>query len=155
YQLVVRGGVANVIRFGGLILGGGAQDGPQTPPVNVGQMVARLNQRETNTDMVARLVLNTVAPALEGEKLSQLPPNLSALMRSDRNSGVRLERDEAKAVQHADYVTSGTQQLIVTIVRKNTQEPTPGGGIGTPPSPGGSGIPALTLPGTSGGSLAN
>ncbi len=146
YQLVVRGGTANVLRFGGLVFGGGNAD-PQTPPVNVRQMVAHLGQKETNTDLVGRLVLNTVAPALEGEKLSQLPPNLSALMRSDRNSGVRLERDEVRSTAPTDYVVSGTQQLVVTVVRKNSQEPT-GPSFGTPSSPGG-GLPSLSLPGAS------
>ena len=146
YQLVVRGGTANVIRFGGLVFGGGSAD-TQTPPVNVRQMVAHLGQKETNTDLVGRLVLNTVAPALEGEKLSQLPPNLSALMRSDRNSGVRLERDEVRSTAPTEYVVSGTQQLVVTVVRKNSQEPT-GPSFGTPSSPGG-GIPSLSLPGGS------
>ncbi len=145
YQLSVRGGMANSMRFGGLVFGGGSSD-PQTPPVNVRQMVARLGQKETNTDLVGRLILNTVAPALEGEKLSQLPPNLSALMRSDRNSGVRLERDEVRSTAPTDYVVSGTQQLVVTVVHKNTQESTPPS-YGTLPSLGGGGSPSLTLPG--------
>ena len=147
YQLAVRGGMANMIRFGGLIFGGGSAD-PQTPPVNVRQMVARLGQKETNTDLVGRLILNTVAPALEGEKLSQLPPNIAALMRSDRNSGVRLERDEVRSTAPTDYVVSGTQQLVVTVVRKNNQEPTTPS-FGSPSSLGGGGIPSLTLPGGS------
>ncbi len=122
YALAVRGGSATVTRIGPFILsGGGAQD-TQAPPVNVRQMLARLSARETNTDMVARLVLNTAAPAIEGEKLSQLPPNLAVLMRSDRNSGVRIERDEVRTTAPTDYVVSGTQQLVVTVVRKNTQE---------------------------------
>jgi hypothetical protein len=147
YQLAVRGGMANVMRFGGLVFGGSNTE-TQTPPVNVRQMVARLGQKETNTDIVGRLVLNTVAPALEGEKLSQLPPNISALMRSDRNSGVRLERDEVRATSPTEYVVSGTQQLVVTVVRKNTQEPT-GPNFGTPSSSGGSSLPSLSLPGGS------
>ena len=138
------------MRFGGLVFGGGSQE-PQTPPVNVRQMVARLNNREQNTDMVARLILNSVAPAVEGEKLSQLPPNLSALMRSDRNSGVRLERDELRATQGTDYIVSGTQQLIVNVVRKNTQEPAQSGSaFGSSPmmsSPGGS---PISFPSSSG-----
>src|SRR5581483_6882821 len=147
YQLVVRGGTPNIVRFGSFVISSGAQD-PQTPPVNVRQMVARLNEREANTDLVARLILNSVAPALEGEKLSQLPPNLSALMRSERNSGVRLERDEIRTTQPSDYVLTGTQQLVVTVVRKSTQEQSGGNasfGGPTMPNPPGSGTP--TTPG--------
>ena len=137
YALAVRGGSATVMRIGGFVLSGGSQD-TQAPPVNVRQMLARLSAREINTDMVARLILNTAAPAIEGEKLSQLPPYLAVLMRSDRNSGVRLERDEVRSTSPTDYVVSGTQQLVVTVVRKNTQE-----------SPG-----QVTFPGSSGGSSA-
>jgi len=155
YQLSVRGGVAPQFRLGGLVLGGGAQDGPQSPPANVRQMVSRLNEHETNTDIVARLVLNSVAPSLEGEKLSQLPPNLAALMRSDRNSGIRLEREEVRTTHPAGYVTSGVQQLVVTIVRKNSLEPTPGSGPSPVPTGGAPGAPSLNLPGVGGAQLSN
>ena len=147
YQLMVRGGMVNTMRFGGFVLGGAGDT--QTPPANVRQMVTRLHEREINTDLVARLVLNTGAVAIEGEKLSQLPPNLAALMRSERNSGVRLERDELKTVQPTEYVVSGTQQLMVTVVRKNTQEPTNPGAPGGLSSPGASGNPTILIPGGS------
>jgi len=139
YALIVRGGAAQMMRIGGFVISGGVPDA-QAPPVNVRQMIDRLHTHEQNTDIVARLVLNTAAPSLEGEKLTQLPPNLAMLMRSDRNSGVRLERDELRTVMPDDYVISGFQQLVVTIQRKNTQEP---GGVnnfgGGPPAmaPGG------------------
>jgi sugar lactone lactonase YvrE len=155
YQLSVRGGIVPQFRLGGVLLGGGAQDGPQSPPANVRQMVSRLNEHETNTDIVARLVLNSVAPSLEGEKLSQLPPNLAALMRSDRNSGVRLEREEVRTLQPAGYVTSGVQQLVVTIVRKNSLEPSGTSGPSTIPAGGTSGPPSLNLPGGGGTQLSN
>lgn len=153
YQLVVHGGMAGMIRLGGMLLGGGGD--PQTPPVNVHQMVAQLNQKESNTDLVARLVLNSYAPAVEGERLSQMPPNLSALMRSERNSGVRMEREEIRVKEKAGYVITGSQQLLVTVVRKNTQEaPSSGGGI-IPTNPGGSSPSPLTLPGSTGISSAS
>ncbi|HLJ55555.1 MAG TPA: SpoIVB peptidase S55 domain-containing protein, partial [Chthonomonadaceae bacterium] len=157
YQLTVRGGVVPQFRLGGLILGGGgAPDGPQAPPANVRQMVARLNEHETNTDIVARLMLNSVAPSLEGEKLSQLPPGLVALMRSDRNSGVRLEREEVRSVQPAGYVTSGVQQLVVTVVRKNSLEPSGPSGSNPIPSGGSPGVPTVSIPGgPSGNQLSN
>jgi sugar lactone lactonase YvrE len=146
YQLAVRGGVVPQFRLGGLILGGGSQDGPQTPPANVRQMVARLNEHETNTDIVARLVLNSVAPSLEGERLSQLPPNLAALMRSDRNSGVRLEREEVRTIEPAGYVTSGVQQLVVTVVRKNSLEPSSASGPTPLPTGATTSAPSLSIP---------
>jgi sugar lactone lactonase YvrE len=151
YQLVVRGGVVPQFRLGGISIGGGSQDAQQSPPANVRQMISRLNEHETNTDIVARLILNSVAPSLEGEKLSQLPPNLVALMRSDRNSGVRLEREEVRTIQPAGYVTSGTQQLVVTIVRKNTLEPSSSTGPSQIPNAGPQGAPSLNIPGGAGG----
>jgi len=147
YQLLVRGGVVPQFRLGGVVLGGGAQDAQQSPPANVRQMISRLNEHETNTDIVARLILNSVAPSLEGEKLSQLPPNLVALMRSDRNSGIRLEREEVRTTQPAGYVTSGTQQLVVTIVRKNTLEPSSSSGPSQIPNGGTQGAPSVNIPG--------
>ena len=136
YQLIVRGGTANVVRFGGFILGGGGD--PQTPPANIRQMVSKLKDKETNTDLVARLILNSAVPSLEGEKMSLLPPNISALMRSDRNSGVRLERDEIKTVIPAGYIASGTQILNLTVVKKNNQEPNSVGAPNQSPPPDGS-----------------
>lgn len=147
YQLTVRGGTQQVMRIGPFVIGG-AQE-PQTPPANIHQMVARLNEREGNTDLLARLTLNSIAPALEGEKLSQLPPNLNALMRSDRNSGVRLERDELRTTAPTDYVVSGAQQLLVTIVHKNSQEPTGNGTYNNVPASGTTGSPSLTIQGSS------
>jgi hypothetical protein len=122
YPLIVRGGTPMVSRLGPFILSAGPQD-QQAPPVNVSQMVTRLNEREHTTDIVARVTLASAAPAVEGEKLSQLPPNLAALMRSDRNSGVRLERDELKADTPSEYVITGMQQLTINIDHRNDQEP--------------------------------
>ena len=154
YTLVVRGGTASVTRIGPFVINGGGSD-PSTPPVNVRQMIARLAAHEANTDMVGRLILNTGAPALEGEKLSQLPPNLAVLMRSDRNSGVRIERDEVRTTAPTEYVVSGSQQLFVTVVRKNTQEPTgttgfSGGGIS-----GASGATSINLQPSGGASASS
>lgn len=136
YLLSVRGGSSAGLRIGPFVLATGSPD-PEPPAVNVKQLLDRLDQREHNTDVVARLLLNTVAPALAGEKLSSYPPNLAALMRSERDSGVAMERDEVKLAAPTDYVLSGSQQLLVTVVRKNTQE-LPAGGFG---SPGATGTP--------------
>lgn len=151
YQLLVRGGQANVLRFGGLILSGGGSDSPQTPPANVRQMVDRFNKKETNSDLVARLIFNSGSPALEGEKLADLPPNIAALMRSERNSGVRLERDEVREVMPIGMICSGTQQLTVTVVKKNTQETPSGSGSGLPSNPGLPGGSSPSFPGFGGG----
>lgn len=140
YSLVVRGGMASVMRFGGMTFGSSGDT--LTPPANARQMARQLAERETNTDLVAKVLLNTYVPAVEGVKLSQMPPNLAALMRSERNSGVRLEREELHTRLAVGCVVSGSQQLLVTVVRKNMQEaPT----VGSPPTSSSQG----NLPGTS------
>ena len=140
YTLSVRGGVANVMRFGGMVFGGSGD--PSAPPANVKQMARQLSEREVNTDLVARIPLNTYSPAVGGLKLSQMPPNLQALMRSDRNSGVRLEREDVHARIAAGCIVSGSQQLTITVVRKNNQEmPSPGLQV----SPSGSPVEARLL----------
>ncbi|MCX6382666.1 MAG: hypothetical protein NT023_24840, partial [Armatimonadetes bacterium] len=120
YQLIVRGGAPTATRFGGFLLSGGGE--PTTPPATIAQMVARLKEQNVNTDLVGKLILNSAAPSVEGEHLSQLPPHLSALMRSDRNSAVRLERDEIKTSLSLSVVVSGTQQMFVNIQKRVTQE---------------------------------
>ncbi len=150
YQLLVRGGQANIMRFGSFMISNGPQD-QRTPPVNVHQMVNRLNDKESNSDLVTSLILNSAAPAIEGEKLSQLPPNISALMRSDRNSGVRLERDEVRQTASTPYIVSGQQQLTVTIVRKNTQEPAVQNQFGNANQPQGGSTNQPVLPGLGSG----
>ena len=146
YQLLVRGGTANVQRFGGFTFGGGTGE-VQTAPANIHQMLNKLKEKETNTDLISRLILNSAVPTLEGEKMSSLPPNIVALMRSDRNSGIRMEREEVKSIQPAGYVTSGAQQLLVSIVKKNTQEQNVGGNPNQPPQPGAPGAFPLNAPG--------
>jgi sugar lactone lactonase YvrE len=126
YQLIVRGGAPMVTRVGPFVISSGNSD-PSTPPANIAQMVSRLKEQSVNTDLIARLILNSVAPVAEGEKLDQLPPHLSAFMRSEKNSGVRLEREEVKVRQSSEMVLTGAQQLLLNVVRKNNQD-TSGGG---------------------------
>lgn len=134
YQLIVRGGAPMVTRMGGFTFMSGSGE-TNTPPANVAQMVNRLKEQNTNTDIVGRLLLNGSVPAVEGEKLLQLPPHLSAFMRSERNSAVRLEREEVRTALKTDLVVSGIQQILVNVVRKSTQDQTGGGRQGGGSSP--------------------
>jgi len=127
YVLQVRGGaVGGGISLGGIILrpqsSGGAE---QAPPVSIRQMVTRYGEREKNNDIVVRLLLPSTAVNVEGERLSNLPPSLDAIMRSAKSSGVRLERDEVKVVQPTDWVISGQQLLTINVQRHDSLE-TPG-----------------------------
>jgi sugar lactone lactonase YvrE len=143
YMLQVRGGaVPPPISLGGFILRAPAPQNPeQAPPANIRQMVNRYDEREKNNEIVARLLLPTTAVDVEGEKLSNLPPSLDAVMRSAKSSGVRLDRDEVRAVEPTDWVISGQQMLAVNVQRQDSQETPsaapPAGAVpsGAPPGP--------------------
>ena len=63
---------------------------------------------------MAKLALPTGAITVAGEKLSDLPPNIEAAMRSGaaRTSGIRVERDEVKVAETTEYVVSGGQVFL-------------------------------------------
>ncbi len=136
YPIQVRGGaVPAPLNFGGFIIRSASPQNPdQAPPVSIRQMVNRYNEREKNNELVVRMVLPTTAVNVEGEKLTNLPPSLDALLRTSKSSGVRLERDEVKAVVPTDWVVAGSQLVNINVQRKDTRETTPGG-----QPPGGSG----------------
>lgn len=124
YILQVKGGaIPGGISLGGIIIrpqSGGAAE--QAPPVSIRQMVNRYDEREKNNDVVVRLLLPSTAVNVDGERLSNLPPSLDAVMRSAKSSGVRLERDEVKVVEPTDWVISGQQLLTINVQRKDTSE---------------------------------
>lgn len=134
--LQVRGGaVSGAINLGGIVIRPSSGQGQeQAPPTNVRQMVDRYLERERNTDMVARLVMPTTAVNVEGERLSNLPPSLDAIMRSARSSGVRMERDEVRVVEPTDWVVSGQQVLVVNVKRRESLEGSTGAPRIAPPT---------------------
>ncbi len=136
HVLQVRGGaVSGGIQIGNFTLRPSVQQNPDlAPPVNVRQMVSRYAEREKNNDIIVRILLPTSAVNMEGERLSNLPPSLDAIMRSAKSSAVRLERDEVKQVEHTDWVVSGQQVIAINVQRKEIRE-TPAGSAppGIPP----------------------
>jgi hypothetical protein len=121
YMLMVRGGAIPAASFGGINLraAGGTE---QAPPVSPRQMAQRLLERERNNEFTARLVLPTTTVSVEGERMSGLPPSLDAALRSTKNSGVRLERDEVKTVVSTDYFVSGQQALMLNVQRREVND---------------------------------
>lgn len=130
YMLQIKGGAVPSISFGGMLIRPGGSGGDQSPPVSVRQMVDRYNEREKNNEIVARLILPTLAVNVEGEKLNNLPPSLDTIIRSSKSSGVRMERDEVKVVEPTDWVISGQQVLNLSVQRKDIQESPASGGSG-------------------------
>jgi hypothetical protein len=137
YMLQVRGGaLPPPVSFGGMVI---RQTPPQqaevAPPANVRQMVNRFLEREKSNEIAVRLLLPSLTVNIEGERMTNLPPSLDAILRSSRSSGVRLEREDVRIIEKTDWVISGTQMLTLNVQRKDVLE-TPSGGLGGGSAPG-------------------
>ncbi len=126
--LSVQGGADDGSGSGGggsilaLLLGGGQSATPSGPSANVGQLVKHFEEKPQNNQLVARLTLPTNAVTVRGEKLSGLPPTLSAVMQSPRTTGYRTTRDEVKQTLTVPYLVSGSQTLNITVQRKDLSD---------------------------------
>lgn len=141
YTLQVRGGMqASQIVLPGLVIRTGTAE--QSPPVSIQQMVNRFLERERNNDLVVRLLLPTSTVNIGGERFSQIPPTLGALMRSGKSSALRLERDEIKLVLPTDWVLSGSQTLMLNVQRRDSSETRPA----EPRTPPGEPVPPEAVP---------
>ncbi len=153
YTLQVRGGMAPTLTLlPGLVIRTSATP-EQAPPTSLQQMVNRFLERERNNDMVVRLLLPTTTVNIGGERFSQMPPTMGALMRSGKSSALRLERDEIKLVLPTEWVLTGTQTLVLNVQRRDSSEarpaeprmPPPGEPLPpeAPPPPMPPGVPAM------------
>ncbi|BDI31241.1 hypothetical protein CCAX7_32920 [Capsulimonas corticalis] len=120
--LSVKGGGSDggSVSLGGIIIM--RTSAPGSPVSNVSQLVKQFEEKPHNDDLVARLVLPTVAVNIEGEKLSNLPPTYAAVMASSRSTGLKTERDDVKVTQKTPYIVSGSQSLTITIEKKSFSE---------------------------------
>ncbi|MEJ5253133.1 MAG: hypothetical protein HPY54_02945 [Chthonomonadetes bacterium] len=124
YTLQVRGGLApSLTLLPGLVIRTTPTE--QSPPTNLQQMVNRFLERERNNDLVVRLLLPTSTVNIGGERFSQMPPTMGALMRSGKSSALRLERDEVKLVLPTEWVLSGSQTLVLNVQRRDSSETRP------------------------------
>ena len=102
---------------------GGRAGLPGGAPVNnIRQVVREFLKRPKNNDLVARLIFNTSAINVKGQPLSGLPSHLAAAMRSERTSGLVIERDEARVAVGSDFYLRGLQTLRVRIQKKDWLE---------------------------------
>lgn len=92
------------------------------PDASLKQVLKRFSTRERNNQLVARVIFPTTAVNVNGERLSQLPSALVDVMRSSKSTGLRVERDEARALSDVDYIVEGVQTLEVTIEKKDQLE---------------------------------
>jgi hypothetical protein len=124
YTLQVRGGMQPApTLLPGLVVRTAAPE--QAPPTSLQQMVNRFVERERNNDLVVRLLLPTSTVNIGGERFSQMPPTMGALMRSGKSSALRLERDEIKLVLPTEWVLSGSQMLVLNVQRRDSSETRP------------------------------
>ncbi|GIV15869.1 MAG: hypothetical protein KatS3mg022_1304 [Armatimonadota bacterium] len=124
YTLQVRGGMQpSLTLLPGLVIRTATPE--QAPPTSVQQMVNRFLERERNNDLVVRLLLPTSTVDIGGERFSQMPPTMGALMRSGKSSALRLERDDLKLVLPTEWVLSGSQMLVLNVQRRDSSETRP------------------------------
>jgi sugar lactone lactonase YvrE len=144
-MLSVQGGGSSGggIRIGGITIMPSGGGGESANAATVKQLAQKWVEKERNDELVAKLALPTAAVSVQGEKLSNLPPNIEAAMRGGggaRSSGVRLERDEVKETQETPYVLSGAQSLPIRVARRGQPDRPAGlGGPDSPAAPGGDG----------------
>ncbi|MDR3706755.1 MAG: SpoIVB peptidase S55 domain-containing protein [Capsulimonadaceae bacterium] len=123
----IKGGNAGMGDLFAEMFGFGLPSGP--PPVNLRQTVRKYLEKPKNDEIVAKLLLPTMALDIEGEKLPLAPPNLAAIIRSRHSTGLKPEKDEVKVTQQTPWVISGNQTLRIKVARKNTLDtPTHAGG---------------------------
>ena len=92
---------------------------------DVHQLVARFLEREKNNDIVVQLMMRGTAMNIAGEKLDGLPSAIADVMRSSRNSGLRMEREEVKEIYADDSIISGTARLMIDVKKKSFKEGKP------------------------------
>lgn len=144
YVLQVRGGAVPAgISFGGSMFRPGGPPSEQAPPASIRQMVARYEEKEKQNDVVVRLALLSSSLNVDGEKLTNLPPSLDALMRSSKSSAMKMDRDELRVVEPTDWVVSGQQLISFNVQRKDNQEGAAPGAGGIPNFQGGAGNPSF------------
>jgi len=93
---------------------------------NVKQLVAKFLERERNNEVVLQLQMRGTAINVAGEKLAGMPNAIADVMKSSRNSGLKLEREEVKAVYPNDSLIYGAARLMIDVKRKRLGETKPG-----------------------------
>lgn len=126
--VTVRGGASAggaTISIGGatLVIKPPTPVGP--PAANITQLVHQYLEEPHNNDLVASLQLPSTALDVQGEKLSLLPPTMSAVMRSEHSSGLKMERDEVKKTLSTQWIVSGQQTLTINVARKDVTDTSP------------------------------
>lgn len=142
--LLVRGGAGSGSVAAGVMDSPAQDDDSAAPPSaaapgiagadNVKQLVEKYLERERNNEIVVQLLMRSTAVNVLGEKLTGLPEAIADVMKSSRNSGVRLERDEVKEVFAEDMIIQGAARLTLDIKKKSLNESKSSSKPGPPPA---------------------
>lgn len=89
---------------------------------NVKQLIAKYLERERNNEIVVQLQLRGTAINVAGEKLAGMPSAIADVMKSSRNSGLKMEREEVKEVYANDSIIYGSARLMIDVKRKRLGE---------------------------------
>ncbi|MGI6296396.1 MAG: SpoIVB peptidase S55 domain-containing protein [Armatimonadota bacterium] len=92
---------------------------------NVQQLISKYLEREKNNEVVVQLLMRGTAMNIAGEKLAGLPSSIADVMRSSRNSGLKMEREEVKEVYANDSIIYGTARLMIDVKKKSLKEGKP------------------------------
>ncbi|MCL5103794.1 MAG: hypothetical protein M1133_06725 [Armatimonadetes bacterium] len=126
------------------------EDGPMGPiggdsgiasADNIKQLVDKYLERERNNQVVVQLLMRSTAINVAGEKLSGLPNSIADVMKSSRNSGLKMERDEVKQLFTDDAIIVGVARLPIDIKHKSLKEVAASAGPGGPPTDAGADSP--------------
>lgn len=93
---------------------------------NVQQLLAKFLEKEKNNEVVLQLQMRGTAINIGGEKLAGMPSAIADVMKSSRNSGLRMEREEIKAVYPNDSIIYGSARLMIDVKKKTLKEAKPG-----------------------------
>ncbi len=105
-----------------LLMPGGS---PTATADSVQQLISKFLEREKNNEVVVQLLMRGTAMNIAGEKLAGLPSSIADVMKSSRNSGLIMEREEVKEVYSNDSIIYGTARLMIDVKKKTLKEGKP------------------------------
>lgn len=89
---------------------------------NLQQMIKKFLERDTNDELVVRIVMPRSVPNIAGQKFGGLPPSIADAMKSSKVSMFATEHEELKTVTPSEYVIFGSQRLSITVQKTDKSE---------------------------------
>ncbi|MCX6344973.1 MAG: hypothetical protein NT018_07845 [Armatimonadetes bacterium] len=89
---------------------------------NVKQLVDKYLEKECNNQVVVQLIMPSTTVNVAGETLTGMPSSIADVMKTSRSSGLKMERDEVKALFDEDMIVAGSAKLIIDVKQKSFNE---------------------------------